>query len=365
MNLKSQEAGAMSTSDASLASPLPVFRNAQAWYGPDMSRQSDWIHVFSSAEIEEISAAVSIADRSGLDFIDLGREHFPLPALSAKLHALRGEALQGRGFALLRGLPVEHMSLRSAALAYWGLGLYLGEAVSQNGKGHVLGHVKNLGLDLADPEVRGYQTTARLNFHCDFADLVCLLCLKTSKAGGLSTIVSSTTLWNEMVHRRPDFARALMLPVYYTRWGEIPDGKKHYAEMRVFTPMSGRMIAVYGRNAINKSQGLPDVPRLGEMQIEAMDYLESLASDPRFYFDMEFRPGDVQILCNHFIFHSRTAYEDWPELARRRHLMRLWLACDDGPELPPFLNEYSGITAGGRPDGIWMTGIPLNAPLEA
>ncbi len=351
--------------DAPLASALPIFRNPQAWYGPQMAQRKDWIHVFSSAEIDEIVAAVSVAERSGLAMIDVRREHFPLPTLAARLAGLRGEALKGRGFALLRGLPVERMSQSRAALAYWGIGRYLGDAVSQNGKGHVLGHVKNLGLDLADPEVRGYQTTARLYFHCDFADLVCLLCLKTSKAGGLSTLVSSTTLWNEMVRSRPDFARALMLPVHYTRWGEIPDGKIHYAEMRVFSPTAERMIAVYGRNAINKSQGFPDVPRLTAVQIDAMDYLESLAGDPRFYFDMEFRPGDVQIICNHFVFHSRTAYEDWPEPAKRRHLMRLWLACDDGPELPAFLNQYSGVTAGGRPSGIWMTGVPLIAPLEA
>ncbi len=355
----------MQDSEAFQASPLPVFRNPQAWYGPEMAQRTDWIHVLGPAEVDEIGAAVRVAERAGLDLIDVRREHFPLPRLAAKLGELRNEALRGRGFALLRGLPVEGMSLRSAAIAYWGLGLYLGEAVSQNGKGHVLGHVKNLGLDLADPEVRGYQTTARLNFHSDFADLVCLLCLKTSKSGGLSTIVSSTTLWNEMVRSRPDLARALLAPVHYTRWGEIPDGKMHYAEMRVFSPGPDYMIAVYGRNAINKSQGFPDVPRLAEVQIEAMDYLEALASDPRFYFDMEFRPGDVQILCNHFTFHCRTAYEDWPEPAKRRHLMRLWLACDDGPELPAFLNQYSGVTAKGRPSGIWMTGIPLNAPIEA
>lgn len=351
--------------DGQVINPLPIFRNRQAWHGPDMAPRRDWIHGFSAAEIDELDAAVALAERSGLDFIELRREHFPLPTLAAVLDQVRREVLQGRGFALMRGVPVERMSMRQAALAYWGLGLYLGEAVSQNGKGHVLGHVRNLGLDYADPEVRGYQTSARLNFHCDFSDLVCLLCLKTSKAGGLSSIVSSTSLWNELVRTRPDLARTLMSPFYYTRWGEIPEGKKRYAEMPVFSPWKDRLIGVYVRSAINKCQGFPEVPRLTGVQIEAMDYMDSLAADPRFYLDMEFRPGDVQILCNHFIFHSRTAYEDWPELEKRRHLLRLWLACADGPELPPFFTEYQGFTASGRPDGIRVPGVPLNASLVA
>ena len=79
-----------------------------------------------------------------------------------------------------------------SAAAFWGIGLYLGEAVSQNGKGHVLGHVANLGLDYADPEVRGYQTNAGLSYHTDFSDLVGLLCLRTPQSGGLSRIASST-----------------------------------------------------------------------------------------------------------------------------------------------------------------------------
>jgi hypothetical protein len=34
-----------------------------------------------------------------------------------------------------------------SAVAYMGLGTYLGYFVSQNGRGHVLGHVKDLGED--------------------------------------------------------------------------------------------------------------------------------------------------------------------------------------------------------------------------
>jgi hypothetical protein len=242
----------------------------------------------------------------------------------------------------------------------------MGEPVSQNGKGHVLGHVTNLGLDYADPEVRGYQTSARLNYHADSSDVVSLLCLRSSRSGGLSSIVSSTTIWNELVRRRPDHARVLTAPLYYTRWGEVPAGRRPWAEIAAFTPWQGRMIATYVRSAIEKSQLMSEVPRLSSFQLEAMDHLDALAADPVLHLDMEFSPGDVQVLCNHSILHSRTAYEDWPEPHRRRHLLRLWLACEDGPALPPFMTgEFQRATANGRPDGIRVPGVPLVAPLEA
>lgn len=350
-----------------VVSELPRFDNAQSWYGVDMARRDDWIHAFTPEELADIDRAVGHAEATGRDIAELRAADFPLSApMRALLDRVKTEALHGRGFMLMRGIPVARYTLRQSAIAYWGLGSHMGEAVSQNGKGHVLGHVTNLGLDYADPEVRGYQTNARLNYHADSSDIVMLLCLRTGRSGGLSSIVSSTTLWNELVRRRPDHARALLAPLYYTRWGEIPADRKPWAEIAAFTPWGNRMIATYVRSAIAKSQRMPEVPRLSPLQIEAMDHLDALAADPALHLDMAFEPGDVQVLCNHSILHSRTAYEDWPEPERRRHLLRLWLACEDGPALPPFMTEnFQGQTANGRPDGIRVPGVPLVAPLEA
>ncbi len=346
------------------ASALPLFENAQAWRGPEMARRSDWIRELSADEVGEIDAAVFHLDATGAEILAIDRAMFPLPRLGAVLQAARREVLHGRGFQLFRGVPVQRYTPRQSAIAYWGLGLHLGEALSQNGKGHVLGHVANLGLNYADPEVRGYQTNARLPYHSDLADMVGLLCLRTPKSGGLSSIISSTTLWNEIVQRRPDHARTLLEPFHYTRWGEIPEGKLAYEAIPVYAPWRGAMIANYVRSAIVKAQALPGVPTLTVRQIEALDFLDSLCADPTLHLDMCFEPGDVQLLSNHFILHSRTAYEDWEEVDRRRHLLRLWLACADGPDLPPFMYERFGVRPSGRPDGIRVPGVGLVAPVE-
>jgi Taurine catabolism dioxygenase TauD, TfdA family len=343
---------------------LSEFDTPQAWYGPETAERTDWIHTLSDSDRRELRSAISVAQASGRPLHELAREQFPLGGLAARLHRLRREALDGRGFFLLRGVPVAEYSPWENAAAFWGIGLYLGEAVSQNGKGHVLGHVANLGLDYADPEVRGYQTNAGLNFHTDFSDLVGLLCLRTPQSGGLSRIASSTTIWNEMVRRRPDLARILLEPVHYTRWGEVGAGMKPYYGMPVFSPCAGRMVVTYVRSGIRKAQLMPEVPRLSPLQEEALDLLDSLAADPAMYLSMEFRPGDIQILCNHWITHSRTSYIDWPEPARRRHLLRLWLACDGGPAVPSsFTAVAQPATRSGRPAGIQVPGVPFSAPL--
>ena len=62
--------------------------------------------------------------------------------MDSYLTAMRNELLNGKGFILFKGFPVDEWGLHKSAVAYMGLGTYLGYFVSQNGLGHVLGHVK-------------------------------------------------------------------------------------------------------------------------------------------------------------------------------------------------------------------------------
>lgn len=65
-----------------------------------------------------------------------------MPNMESYLTAMRNEILNGKGFILFKGFPVEQWGNHKSAVAYMGLGTYLGYFVSQNGLGHVLGHVK-------------------------------------------------------------------------------------------------------------------------------------------------------------------------------------------------------------------------------
>ncbi|MBT5664684.1 MAG: TauD/TfdA family dioxygenase [Rhodospirillaceae bacterium] len=334
----------------------------QVWRGPDMAgRIDEWRQEMSATHIAELDAAVEGVLSRGLEIVDIHKDDFPLPSLGKVLDELRGDVLAGRGFAVLGGVPVDRYDMNRSAIAYFGIGSHFGESVSQNAKGHALGHVRNLGFDYKRALTRGYQTNSRLPYHTDASDVVGLLCLRPGKSGGLSSIVSSGALFNEIRARRPDLLSVLMAPFYRDRRGEIPAGKNPWYVIPVFNWCEGKLLTSYVRSTVMKAQRFPEAPRLTEAQIEAMDYVDELAQDPAFHLRMSFNPGDIQFLNNHFIVHSRTEYEEDPD--KPRHLLRLWLACPEGPALPPPYWDFQDPTESGRPNGYLMPGVALSAPL--
>jgi hypothetical protein len=355
----------MSATGTAASTHRPLIEGPSAWIGAEMrNREAEWTYHLSPAEIAELEAALKHALSRDLDIACIRREHFPLPTLGPALDRLRDEVLNGRGFVLLRGVPVEGRPIAESAMMYWGVGTYFGTARSQNAKGHLLGHIYDLGGSSAtDPNVRSYATSERQSFHIDRCDVVALLCLRRAKSGGLSAIVSSMALHNVMAQRRPDLLERLYQPFPVDRRGEVPEGKAPFYEAPVFNPHAGAVSVLYSRLHIGSAQRFPEARRLSPQDIEALDMLAELAGDPDLRLDMTFMPGDIQFLHNHTILHARTGYEDWPEPDRKRHLLRLWLAPPGARPLPPVFAEcYGGLTAGDR-GGIICKDTRLHAPL--
>ena len=332
-----------------------------AWTGAGIRARDDWIVELSADDRAELDAAWRATSHLPIEAI--GPEDFALPTLGPKLHALRDEIIDGRGFVLLRGLDIEGWPIERTARTYWGLGAWFGRAVSQNAMGHVLGHVRDLDYRTEDPNVRTYQTTERQYYHSDSCDIVGLMCLRPAKRGGLSSIVSSVTLYNEMARRRPELAAVLSEPVPFDRRGEVPDNEDPFFLNAVFNHHAGLVSSYTSRRYIESSQRHPGAPRITSLHVEAMDLLDELAEDPDLHLDMAFRAGDIQLLHNHTVFHDRTAFEDWPESERKRHLLRLWLCPPIGRPLPArYAARWGGVTVGDR-GGIVCPGTKLHAPL--
>ena len=344
--------------------PAPI-DDASAWRGPATAARGDWIEPLDAAEIEEIEAASLALAARDTDLTRLQPADFPLPRLAPRLARLLHEVLDGRGFVLLRGLPVARWPRRLSATAFLGLGTHLGRMRPQNAQGHVLGHVRDMGLAASDPNVRIYQTHERQTFHTDSCDIVSLLCLQAARAGGLSALVSSTTLFNEMRQRRPDLVARLFEPLATDRRGEVPVGCKPWFEIPVFNCFDGKLSAIYQRQYIDSAQRFAEAPRLDAAQREALDLLDRLANDPTLMMTMALQPGDMQFVNNHSVLHDRTAFEDWPEPARRRHLLRLWLAPTKGVRaLPPVYAQRYGNVEPGRRGGIVLEQERLTVPFE-
>jgi hypothetical protein len=343
----------------------PEIQGASAWYGPEMLTRRDWIEGLSETEIAEVERATKPLADARVDIASIRRADFRLPTLGPRLQRILDDTLNGRGFALIRSLPVERWTKVESAIAFFGIGAHIGAARPQNAKGHALGHVKDLGLSSSDPKTRIYQTRERQTFHTDSCDVVALLCLRPAKSGGLSSLVSSVTIFNEMRRRRPDLAKILFGPVETDRRGELDAGQNPYFRIPVFNWHEGLLSTIYQRQYIESARRSSDVPPLTASQIEAMDMFDALANDSALNMQMEFLPGDVQLVHNHTILHDRTAFEDWAEPERKRHLLRLWLAPANARPLPPiFAERYGRITPGER-GGVTTPGIKLTAPLDA
>jgi Taurine catabolism dioxygenase TauD, TfdA family len=342
----------------------PEIHDRSVWYGAERAGCSDWVERLSEAEIGEVERAVQQLHKSRRELRTITAVDVPLPTLGPRLQGMLDEVLNGRGFVLIKGLPVERWSTRAAAIAFLVIGVHLGNLRMQNAEGHLLGQVRDLGRSSNDPNTRIYQTRERQTHHTDSCDVVGLMCLQQAKSGGLSSLVSSTTIFNELRRRRPDLLSVLMQPIETDRRGEVPEGSKPYFNIPVFNYHDGLVSAIYQRQYIESARRFPDVPPLTTIQIEALDLLDQLANDPKLNLMMELQPGDIQLVHNHTILHDRTAFEDYAEPERKRHLLRLWLAPRGARPLPEvYAERFGSITPGDR-GGVVVAGAKPTIPFD-
>ena len=340
-------------------------RGPSVWRPADLARRGDWLHVLGEDEIAELSEAAAAVEQSGLDLLGLDRRRFALSAaLSGTFARFRAQIIDGLGFVQIRGLPVERLGRRKAATIFWGVACHLGdEIVSQNARGNLLDHVKDFGQTFSSPTSRGPYTRERIEYHTDACDVVGLLCLHPSASGGESTLASGGAVHNEMLRRRPDLVEALRQPLYRDRRGEVPPGRDPWYAMPVFNFFEGCL------SVTNEPSYIDSVARFFEEnpnspdQLEALQFLDEIAEE--LHFDIAFEAGDMQFLHNHTVMHSRQAFTDFPDLARRRHLLRIWLLTYDGQPVPPVFYERNGSPeTARRPGGIVGADTELRIPLD-
>ena len=308
----------------SVGTDPPLIGGPAAWRGPDLVGSPEWIVELDDGQI----AALIQAARQAPHEPSAHRDSPALAALADLARHTRRELVDGRGFVVLRGLPVDALTAEEIERAYWVLGRHIGIPVPQTGAGELLVHVRDQGLDYRDPHVRGYQTRAGLDFHVDGSDVVGLLCVRAARTGGISTIVSSTAIHDECVVRRPHLARLLHRPFWFDR--RNGDGADSFYQLSIFGFEDGRFAMYYGRSYIESAQRGPQTDTLTVEQLQAFDLIDQLANSPELVLPMDLRPGDVQFLNNKLVMHARTSYEDWPEPERHRDMVRLWLSLGSG-----------------------------------
>ncbi|MGB1010523.1 MAG: TauD/TfdA family dioxygenase [Thiolinea sp.] len=310
-----------------------------AWQGNELADDDSWICYLSAEVLSAIDAALKNLTSHQLSFPHFSRADFPLAALTSDFRDYAAELEQGRGFILLRGLPVGRYSEAEINAIYYGLGLHLGTPVCQNPQGDLLGRVMNVG-DPAKKETRVYETNAYLPYHTDPSDVFGLLCVRQARQGGVNSLVSSAVVYNEILAHYPEYLGIFYRPLWYAHLGDanVPGLSpifSYYADK-----LSCRYLRQYielGHEQMNQS--------LSKVEIEALDLFDSIMHDQRFRLDMMLEPGDMLFANNYAVMHSRTRFEDFDSPEQRRKLLRLWLKMPNARRLAPDFPGRNGFPA--------------------
>lgn len=328
--------------------------DAGAWIGPQIQDDPTWVHQLDDLAIAEIENALANLHEIKAQ-IPFGADAFPLPTFAAKLQEILDKLEHGCGFALLRGLPRDRFTDEDCALIYWGIGVHFGNPVSQNARGHRLGHVRDEGRSYDDPNARGYQTNQRMDFHCDLlpVDVLGLFCLRTAKSGGVSALVSALSVHNVLGAERPDLLEATY-GLFNVDWrSEEPEGEQPWFSIPMFSERGGKVSSRFcSRPYYESVSRYGDTLALTDLQREALDKVQEIANRPELRLSMSFQEGDIQLINNHMIMHAREAFEDYQEEERKRHLLRMWIAVSDDQRRPlsdALSGRYRWVKAGGIP----------------
>lgn len=309
-----------------------------AWRGDELSQSREWIHLLTDLERAELEEVGRRFLNDNPDLRTVTAKDYPLEMCGPAVAKWGADMDSGRGFVLVRGLRTHEYSDALSGAIFFVIGLHLGVPMRQNELGDVIDHIiATSAKTMDDPTALPSRVRDKLEFHSDSSDVVALMCLRPAQSGGASSLVSGATIYNEVLRRRPDLAPRLFDEYHWDWKKQDPD-----APMDTYTsPMVSLVDGVFsfyaGSTMIFTAQAYSGVPALTPEQIEAIKLVDDIAYEPGMALDMDFQPGDMQWLLNYAALHSRTEFTDYPELQRRRHLLRLWLKRDvDRPLTPGF-----------------------------
>tara|TARA_B110000211_G_scaffold135938_1_gene155684 strand:- start:3061 stop:4035 length:975 start_codon:yes stop_codon:yes gene_type:complete len=303
-----------------------------AWTAKDYIDDTSYIHHLTEQDLAGIKAGLAQLKVHGKKFPHFGQQDFPLQHLATKLTQLVDDLENGRGFFLLRGLPLEQFTQEQQHTIYYGIGLHLGIPVAQNPRGDILGAVENVG-DPNDKQTRVYETNLFLPYHTDPSDVVGLLSLRKAKQGGLSSLVSSAAIYNQILSEYPEY-----LGLYYKTYYYAHLGKQRPTPSPLFSYHKGKLSCRYLRQYIELGHEMLEHP-LSQVELKALDIFDEIMLRDEMRLNMMLEPGDMQFANNYLVLHSRNSFEDHEDVNQRRKLLRLWLKMPNARELAP---EFPG-----------------------
>jgi len=319
---------------------LNIFEAPSAWEIEDLKSTDDWCFEIDESDGILLRDSIKSLFEQDRDLFSYSPNEFNFGSSWEHIEKAVAEAHHGKGISIVRGLPREDLSQDEFRLLSWAIGLKAGVARPQGLASQYISAVQDTGTDYRAANGRGYSSNAELDFHVDVADLTILTCYNKAKSGGQSMISSGVTAHNYLTKERPDLAEIAYQHFYFSRQEEqAPDEKPVYS-LPLFEVESGNLFCNWNRNRVQSAQNIEGVPELSKLQKETMDFLDEILTRPELMYTMYLEPGDMQIINNYRMFHSRTGYLDYENDLKKRCLYRLWLSPPDSIKLPESWKDF-------------------------
>jgi hypothetical protein len=319
---------------------LQRWSGSMVWEGASVGERYSWVIQLSEYDLDIIQIALQKAKLQSKPLAELTAQDFDFKDLGRRFLSINEDLLNGPGFVVLRGLPVDRWSHDELVWAYWAIGAWFGSTVPQNARADLLGHVIDQRMDSSNSATRIYQTNRAQPFHSDSCDIVGLLCLRQAKRGGCSSIASAASIHNKLL----DCDRSVLEQLYdeflCDRYDEIPAGKQAFYPVHIFNRVDEQLVCCGMDPDIRSAQRLGVVRKLSVDQVYALDKFQEIAKS--LSLEMMLQPGDIQLVNNLTVVHAREAFDDYSDPAKRRYMVRLWLSSPRGRALPKFLVERWG-----------------------
>ena len=304
------------------------------WRTADLQSDQSWIfRVDEQSRQEMIKAVVAIADPAKSLF-DYRPADFAWTKTLQILNAALQEVKQGRGVALIKGLPRAELTAHQFEILTWGLGLHSGVPRPQGKETQYISAVRDAGMTYRTGTGRGYSSNADLDFHTDSSDVIFLSCFNKALSGGKTIISSSMAGHDVMIREYPEHAKWLYEPIAFSRQGEQDPDEGPYVMMPIFSECKGKWFGRWNWNRVRSAQKIEGAQQLKPEQYAALEQFDQVMRRPDIAFEMWLEPGDVQIISSHVTLHSRTEFTDHEDPAQKRLLYRLWIAPPDSDQLP-------------------------------
>lgn len=310
----------------------------RAWTRADLNKDDGWNLVLGPTEIGELEdAARSLLDDLNA-WVQMSREDIKAPHLTAKLQSASDEIEDGFGFAKISGLDISGYDADMLHRTYWVIAVLLGKVITQNAKGELIGYVTDKidGAPRGDND-RGYTSSDELRFHCDGGEVSALFCVRQAPTGGVNSIVSLLSVYNEILEKHPEHLESLYrgFLIYMRKEGDDDRlGKVQERRIPSISEKEGRITAWVNLKLAELASSLSDSP-FSDSDMAALKTIEDVAEQDALKFDFRLEPGELVIVNNLSLMHKRSAFQDDPDPAKKRLLLRLWLNLYSRPEVHP------------------------------